>query len=238
VRDAGLGWGAKASAYGEEIAEAANAGKTPVLVELEVDIDLPEGAVVVDHHGDLSGEPPAILQVLDLLGLEPSRWDLLVAANDAGWFPGLMGEAEIPGMGRLSPPATAEEMAQVRAADRAAQGITPEQEAEAERALATPTEYIGPVRVIRMGHSKTGPIGDRLAIAALTAGEEIPQYVVFSGDGEVNFSGDGAICTALHEEFSGGWAGGAGLGKEGQTAFWGGYPDHPEVEEFLRAYLT
>ncbi len=236
--DAGLGWGAAASAYGDAIAEASGAGKTPVLVELEVDCDLPEGVVVVDHHGDRAGEPPAILQVLNLLGREPSRWDLLVAANDAGWFPGLVGEAEIPGMGRFSPPATAEEMAAVRATDRAAQGITPEQEREAERALAALVEEIGGVRVIRMSHSKTAPIGDRLAIDALASGRPIPAYLVLSGDGEVNFSGDGALAAALHEKFPGGWAGGAGLGKVGGSAFWGGYPDHEEALAFIREYTS
>lgn len=237
-RDAGLGWGAKASAYGNAITEAARVGKTPVLVELEVDCGLPEGTIVVDHHGERSGEPPAILQILNLLGRKPSRLDLVVAANDAAWFPGLLGEAEIPGMGHLSPPATEDEMAQVRAADRAAQGITPEQEREAERAVSAPVEEIGNIRVIRMAHSKTAPVGDRIAIEALSACRPIPAYLVLSEDGEVNFSGDGALAAALHEKFPGGWAGGAGLGKAGKTAFWGGYPNHKEVLMFIREYTS
>lgn len=53
--NANLGWGAKASRYSDEIAEAAGRGQVPVLVELEVDIDLPEGAVIVDHHGPRAG---------------------------------------------------------------------------------------------------------------------------------------------------------------------------------------
>ncbi len=236
--DAGLGWGAKASAYGNAIVEVARADKTPVLVELEVDCDLPEEVIVINHHGDWADKPPAILQVLNLLGKKPSRWDLLVAANDAAWFPGLRDEMEIPGMGCLFPAATAEEMAQVRAADRAAQGITPEQEQEAERALAAPVEKIGDIRVIRMSHSKTAPVGDRLAIEALAAGRPIPQYLVLSEDGEVNFSGDGALAAALHERFPGGWAGGAGLGKVGETAYWGGYPDHEDVIAFIREYTS
>ncbi len=220
--DAGLGWGAKASAYGEEIVKAAAEGKTPVIVELEVDVDLPSGTVNVDHHGDRSSEPAALLQVLSLLGREPSRWQALVAANDSGWFPGLKAAG-----------ATPEEMAAVRAAERSAQGITPEQEAEAERALHAPVEEIGNIRIIRMSHSKTAPIGDALAVAAIAAGEEIPAFLVFSEDGEVNFSGSGDLAQALNEKFTGGWAGGAGLGKADGTAFWGGYPSHAEVEEFF-----
>ena len=221
--DAGLGWGAKVSAYGEEIAKAAAEGKTPVIIELEVDVDLPQGTVNIDHHGDRSGEPAALLQVLNLLDRKPTRWQTLVAANDSGWFPGLQ-----------SVGATPEEMAAVRAAERSAQGITPEQEAEAVRAFAAPVEEIGGIRIIRMSHSKTAPIGDALAVAAIAAGKEIPAYLILSGDGEVNFSGAGDLAQALHERFPGGWTGGSGLGKADGTAFWGGYPSHAEVEDFLR----
>ena len=220
--NAHLGWGAKASAYDSQIAEAAEAGFTPVLVELEVDCDLPETAVVIDHHGKRANEPASLLQVLALLGREPTRWDRIVAANDAGWFPGLQA------MG-----ATPEEMMTVRLADRQAQGITPELEAEAERALSAPEKWIGNIRVMRMTHSKTTPLGDRLAVEAISAGEPIPSYLVLSGDGEVNFSGDGALCTKLQKKFEG-WSGGAGLGQAGETAFWGGYPPHEQVLAFLK----
>jgi hypothetical protein len=211
--DARLAWGAKASAYGDEVSQAASNGYAPVLVELEVNCKVPKGTIVIDHHGDRAAEPASILQVLSLLGRRPTRWDLVIAANDSGWFPGLVA------MG-----ATPEEMAAVRAAERFAQGITPEQEREAERALAEPAEFIGSVRVVRMAHSKCATVGDRLAIAAIAAGQPIPPYVVFSGDGEVNFSGPGDLAQALHQEFPGGWAGGSGLGDANGVAFWGGYP--------------
>ncbi len=236
VRDANLGWGARASAYGEDdFAAVAAEGKTPVLIELEIDCKLPEMAIVVDHHNERADEPPAILQVLNLISIAPTRLDYLVAANDAGWFPGLVGDADIPGMGRLEPPATEKEMKLVRGGDYTLQGITNEMLVEIDRALDAPVEMIGPVRVIRMSHSKTGPIGDALAIPAFAKGELVPQYIVFSEDGEINFSGDGALCTALHEKFEG-WSGGAGLGKAGETAFWGGYPNHKDVENFLREH--
>lgn len=225
VVDAGLGWGAKASAYGEAIAQAASDGFTPVLVELELDCAVPDGTIAVDHHGARSGEPASILQVLNLLGQEPTRWDVLVAANDAGWFPGLKAVG-----------ATAEEMAAVRAADRAAQGITPEQEVEATRALDATVEMVGAVRVIRMAHSKTAPVGDALAIAAIAAGTPIPAYLVLSGDGEVNFSGRGDLAAALNEKFPGGWAGGEGLGKADGSAYWGGYPDQRGIVDFVAQY--
>lgn len=224
--DAGLGWGAKASAYGAQVQEAADAGMTPVLVELEIDTAVPEGTAVVDHHGERAAEPASLLQVLALLGQEPTRWQALVAANDAGWFPGMVA------MG-----ATPEEMAAVRAAERSAQGITPEQEQEAARALLGQDQLIGDVRIIRMSHSKCAPIGDALAIAAFAAGRPVPAFLVLSEDGEVNFSGPGDIAQALHEKFPGGWAGGSGLGDPAGSAYWGGYPPQEKVLEFFQDRL-
>lgn len=186
---------------------------------------------IVDHHGEQSWRPASILQVLRLLGLKLSsptlRWVELVAANDSAWF---------EGMKTLG--ATADEMRFIRAGDRSAQEITGEQETEAERALTAPVEMVGAVRVIRMAHSKTGPVGDRLAIDAISAGKPIPAYLVFSVDGEVNFSGPGDLAQAIHEKFVGGWAGGSGLGKADGTAYWGGYPPHEEVLAFLRERLA
>jgi hypothetical protein len=219
--DKGLGWGAKASAYAKELGSIST-GNTPVLVELELDITIPEGAVVVDHHGDRSEEPASITQVLNLLGIEPNHWQTLIAANDSGWFPGLQAAG-----------ATPEEMAAVRSAERSAQGITPEQETEAELALAAQVEMVGSIRIIRMSHSKTAPVGDAIAIAAIAAGKPVPPYLILSGDGEVNFSGQGDLAQAIHEKFVGGWAGGAGLGKADGTAYWGGYPNHDELLKFV-----
>lgn len=226
--DAGLGWGAKASAYGTTAFVAAVVdGFIPVLIELALDCNTPEGAVVIDHHAERSGEPASLLQVLALLKLHPSRWDEVVAANDAGWFPGLIALG-----------ATSAEMVAVRAADQAAQGIDSAKMAEVERALSAPVEMVGPVRIVRLAHSKTGPVGDTLAIGAIDAGAtspaDFPAYVVLSDDGEANFSGDGATAAALYAAFPGGWAGGSGLGNAGGSAFWGGCPAHDAIEAFLK----
>lgn len=98
VRDTNLSWGAKASAYGQEIKMAITGGHfIPVLVELELDIELPENSfVVVDHHNDSAGRPASILQVLDLLGLEPTRHQLLVAADDSSYIPGMLAMEATP----------------------------------------------------------------------------------------------------------------------------------------------
>ena len=231
----GLGWGAHASAYATEITQAFAEGKTIVLVELDnmsapktdwspekVAVVLPEGAIVVDHHGERAGEPASILQVLTLLGIQPTRWDLLIAANDSGFIPAM-----------LEMGATPEEVAKVRLADRNAQGITPEMEVEAERAISS-AKTSGRLTVVQMAHSKSATVTDRLHKGA--GGPGYDQLLIASGDGEKNFFGDGKICQTLKEKFEG-WNGGSGLGTEGGNAFWGGYPDATELENFILEQL-
>ncbi len=208
-----LGWGASASAYVIEIAAAVAAGKVLVLIELIKDIELPESTILVDHHGDRSSEPASILQVLSLLGLEPNRWQLLIAANDSGYIPGM-----------LAIGATPEEVASVRLADRSAQGIMPEQEAAAEEAIAG-REVAGRLTIVHLPHSKCATVTDRLF-------GQYDQLLILSGDGEVNFFGDGQLCAVLKEKFEG-WNGGSGLGQRGGSAYWGGYPDQVAVENFI-----
>lgn len=197
---------------------------TPVFVECRPAKGWPGDVVVVDHHNDRSGEPAAVRQVIDLLGLWPKlspalqRWAELIAANDAGYIPAM-----------LALGATADEVSRVRLADRSAQGITPAHEVEAERAIAA-REVSGRLTVVRMAHSKCATISDRLFGA-------VDQLLILSEDGEVNFFGDGALCAALKEKFQG-WSGGSGLGHGGGNAFWGGYPPHEEVAKFIRTYLN
>lgn len=233
--DAGLAWGASTSKYGDEIEKVAKEGKTPVIIELAVDSKIPANTVNVDHHNENASKPASILQVCELLGVKPTREMQLVAANDSGYIPAMIE------MG-----ATKEEINSIRYKDRASQGITPEQEKQAEEAIAGAREACG-VTVIKMAHSKTATVTDRLF------DPDKPQNIaIFSADGEVNYFGPEDICRALqgnktgerpapwdpnqtevlYDHF-GGWTGGAGLGKEGGTAFWGGYPNHVEALDFI-----
>ncbi len=226
VCDKHLGWGAAASAYTDEIAAAVSEGKQPVLVELNLDIEVPANAIVIDHHNESSGKPASILQVLNLLGQQPSRYQQLVAANDCGYIPAM-----------LALGATPEEVAAVRLADRAAQGITPEQEAEAERAIAA-AEVVNGVTIVKMEHSKTATVCDRLF-----SQDKEQRLLILSGDGESNFFGNGELCLRLQGEDTGkktaegytiyshfgGWVG----GNLPVSGFWGGYADQNEVEKFV-----
>lgn len=179
---------------------------------------------VIDHHGNRSGEPASVLQVLEWLeagGFRVSettrRWVEVVGANDAGYIPAMVALG-----------ATAEEMARVRSLERLCRGITPKEEAEAERAIAAPAEFVGPYRVIHLAHSKCATVNDRLFESGRPE-----RTLILSGDGEVNLYGDGETCLALKEKFEG-WAGGAGLGKAEGQAFWGGYPPHDELVMWMK----
>lgn len=233
--DAKLAWGASTSKYGDEIEKVVKEGKTPVIVELAIDSNIPKSTINVDHHNENAGKPASILQVCELLGVQPTRKMQLIAANDSGYIPAM-----------LELGASKEEIAQIRYLDRAAQGITPEQEKQAEEAIAEAREVCG-VTVIKMAHSKTATVTDRLF------DPDKPQNIaIFSADGEVNYFGPEDICRklqgnktgerpapwdpnqteVLYDHF-GGWIGGAGIGKEGGTGFWGGYPNHTEALEFI-----
>ena len=223
VIDKHLAWGPSVDAYKAEIKEALADGKTPVCIEL-AGAEAIAGAVVIDHHNENAGKPASILQILDLLGMEPTRRQQLIAANDTGYIPGMLA------MG-----ASAEEVAEVRLLDRSAQGITPEQEAEAERAIAA-AETVNGVTIVRMAHSKTATVCDRLWRAG------VPQkLLILSEDGESDFFGDWELCEELYEAFPApsdapwsNWKGGRAVQACHECGFWGhSCADQAAVEAYV-----
>jgi hypothetical protein len=222
--DKRLAWGAKASAYRQEIAGAIANGETPVLVELPDDIGLGSKSVIVaDHHGSRAGarRPTSLHQVFDLLRLPPERWTRwfdLVAANDRGHIP------ELRNIG-----ATTEEIARIRAADRAAQGVTSEEEAAATNAIEN-AEWLGGglLVVVRIPHAHASAVADPLAIAP-----NPPVNLLVISPDEVNFFGEGTLVEALDRRFPGGWYGGA-LPERG---FWGAPRPGDGVRERLEEIL-
>lgn len=215
VVDKGLGWGARVSDYAIELA-ALPAGTVPVVVELILDRPLPPTAVVIDHHGERAGAdaPTALEQVFALLGLLPSAWTralALVAAHDRGHVPALEALGASPA-----------EIAAIRAADRAAQGITAaEEETGAKAAAAARTMLGGRLAVVCLPHTRTAIVTDRLA------GDS--RDLLILSPGEVNFFGSGAAVRALDAAFPGGWRGGA-LPK---TGFWGHAAPLPAEADLL-----
>jgi hypothetical protein len=222
--DKQLTWGAQASAYRDEIEAAIARGDRPVLVELPDDLALGSKSVIVaDHHGPRAGaqRPTSLHQVFDLLCLPPERWTRwldLVAANDRGHIP------ELRLMG-----ATTDEIARIRAADRAAQGVTNEEELAAASAIENAERLAGgSLTVVRIPHAHASAVADPLALAP-----NPPANLLVISPGEVNFFGVGNLVEALDRRFPGGWYGGA-LPERG---FWGAQRPGDEVREALEEIL-
>ncbi|MFZ2523434.1 MAG: hypothetical protein WAW92_03550 [Minisyncoccia bacterium] len=212
--DRQLKWGAKASDYPVLMNPASfgngDSGKMPVLVELDIDGGpLPYGAIVVDHHNNRSGELASILQVFKLLGIEPTREHLLIAANDSGYIPAM-----------LHAGATSEEIADIRRLDREAQGVTVEMEIEAEDAIYCRTEDKGVV-IVQLPHNKVSAVTDRM-FTSWPDGRENLVVVCKMGnfDYEVYYFGRGDICRETKEMFNG-FGGGTGFGDPAKNAFAG-----------------
>ena len=227
--DRALAWGAGISAYAAELAVARAAGAVIVTVELPWDLaktdlpktDLPrsnlprsdqpdwnqQAVVEIDHHGARAGAAMAssLRQVFDRLGLPERRWShrfALVAANDVGYLPAMQALG-----------ASVAEMRKIRALDRAAQGVTAAEEAEALRAIAQRQEFPG-LCVLALAHDRASVAAD--FIEPLLGGPGCANLLIL-GRGEVNFYGAGKAVQALARKYPGGWLGGA-LPERG---FWG-----------------
>lgn len=195
--DKKLSWGAKASAYAEELENSGNAA--PALVELEVDIPLPENRIIIDHHSENSGKDvqTSIEQAAELLGIKLTRRQKLIAANDRGWIDGLKqaGAAE-------------EEIAEIRLYDRQCQGVTEEEEQAAEKAIRN-IEMTGNVAVVHFPGKHTSPVMDRLY-------GKYTNILVITPE-TINFSGEGKYVQKLAAQFPNGWYG----GELPEKGFWG-----------------
>lgn len=87
------------------------------------------GAINIDHHrwseGDRSHEFSSIEQVAKLLQIKLNPYQVLVAINDKGWIPALIAAGTPQGV-----------IDAIRLSDRAAQGTTPDDEAQAVSDIA------------------------------------------------------------------------------------------------------
>lgn len=123
--DKGLGWSnACLSAYSEELKEYESKGYKIFGVELKRDIDLPANYTVIDHHNEYNSRKSSLEQVADVIGVRLTKKQLLIAANDSAYIPGM-----------LALGATDKEIAEIRLMDRKAQGATAEDEMRAEASM-------------------------------------------------------------------------------------------------------
>lgn len=196
--DRNLSWGAKASDYQAEIEQWDHPGHHLVFIELIIDLQPSQASwSVVDHHGPQAGRgtPTSLEQVARMLGVSDQEfaghrdWQL-VAANDRG---------HVRGMRQLDPPATDDEIRQIRLADLQAQGIT-DQQLEHARRDAKQAEWLcdGRLTVVRTsGHDRSGLIAD--VLEPFFGGPGFDNLLVIGAD-EVGFFGRGELVQGLADQ--------------------------------------
>jgi hypothetical protein len=149
--DRGLSWGASLSAYQDVLTDPVYQTVEIFGIELTEDLNnLPTNYKRIDHHNEWQHLPASIEQVADLLNITLNRFETLVAANDKGYIPAM-----------LALEATAEEIATIRQQDRAAQGVTPEDEVLARQAIDN-KQLINGVTIVKTKSRKFSPIADLL----------------------------------------------------------------------------
>ena len=137
------------SAYQEEL--ACYSADEIYGIELREDIPVPKNYCRIDHHNDYNDHPASVLQVAEVLGIA-SDWHIqLVAANDAGYIPAMQA------MG-----ASDKEIQEIRRLDRAAQGVTEEDEQLAEKSIAEGITRMREIVVVRSLTTRFSAICDRL----------------------------------------------------------------------------
>lgn len=152
--DASLQWNnAYVSAYRKELEQYGTGDSEWTIygVELQEDISLPYNYKAIDHHNLKTDLPSALEQVAGLLGAPMNRRMRLIAANDKGY---------IPGMQALQ--ASDAEIAEIRRADRACQGVTEEDELLAEKAIKENMQMEGDLIIVQALSRKFSPVCDRL----------------------------------------------------------------------------
>lgn len=144
---------AKLSSYEKTLEEYGNSPDYQIYgIELNEDIPHPDNYVRIDHHNDFANKPSSLEQVATLLGLAMDRHMQLVAANDSRY---------IPGMIKLG--ASREEIDDIRRADRAAQGVSEDDDERlAEESLKSCRGDASNLYVVKSLTSKFSTICDRM----------------------------------------------------------------------------
>lgn len=137
--------------YEKELKEYSEMGYRIYGVELrDAGQNLPDNYIAIDHHNQNEDFPSSLEQVCELLGKEMDRRLQLISAND---------KAYIPGMIALG--ATSEEISQIRQLDRQAQGVSEQEELEAEKAIENANNVRG-LLCIKSRNKRFSPIIDKV----------------------------------------------------------------------------
>lgn len=225
------GWGASWNNLESEIKKEIEnyKNKNYKIFGVELQGQAPEGMINIDHHyydgDDRSNEKSSLEQVAELIGHELTLYEQFVAENDKGFIPAMLTLAKNK---NLSEKETQKMIEKVRLQDRAAQGITPEQEKIAEEAIKK-AETFDRLTVVKMSHSKTSTVCDRLFGG-------YKNLLIISDDGEVNFFGSREVIKKLSDLVEGSWSGGD---LSHDNGFWGGYPSQDlDIEKEVKNLLN
>lgn len=151
----GATWKGLESEVVEEVEKFISANPNAIIYGIELGGPARWGAAInIDHHkyadDDRSNDKSSIEQIAEMLGMQLTRHQQLVAANDKGY---------IPLMRQIG--ADENEIKVVRAQDRLAQGVTPDQEAQAVKDLAN-AEIRDGKWLIRCPKGSTSAVTDRV----------------------------------------------------------------------------
>lgn len=150
--DRSLGWNnALLSAYSDILKDYSSPSFHIYGIELRTDITPPSNYTLIDHHNDLNSNPSSIEQVAKLLNINLTFCQQLIAANDKSY---------IEGMKALG--ATDAQIAEIRRADRKAQGVTELEEQQAKYALENSMRKEGNLIIVKSLTSSFSPICDNL----------------------------------------------------------------------------
>lgn len=119
------------SKYAEELVQYSSDDYKIYGIELRADITVPKNYIRIDHHNDLQNMPSALEQIAKIIQHELTDEEKLIVANDKGYYPGMKEYLD-----KTYPEMTEEDkkcmMYEIRKRDRAAQGVTEEQEEKAK----------------------------------------------------------------------------------------------------------
>ncbi|WP_323589975.1 CorA family divalent cation transporter [Aliarcobacter butzleri] len=155
-----LSWGAKLSFYKEELEKYKNDVSITIYgIELEKDIEILNDYIEIDHHGKNDDKPSSLEQIAEILNIDLTKEQKLIAANDSRY---------ICGMKNLC--ATQDKIENIRKLDRKIQGVTQEDEELAKESINSSQD-----RYIYSKTSYFSAISDEVYF-------KFPNYVIYNDD--------------------------------------------------------
>lgn len=212
--DKKLQWGAKLSDYKDEISRF-NGSKKIYALELEKDIEINENIILLDHHNENSNENSTLEQVVKLLGITLTREQKLISENDKGYIPAL----EKFG-------ASKKEIEEIRRADRKSQGVTDEDERQAEKSIVENKIEKFDIIIVKSLTGKFSPICDRLY--------PVNKLIIYT-DNELNYYGE--FSKKLYKKYQTSYKVYTGGGDNGYFGFERGDLGTNEIKNIIKEII-